>query len=277
MNFTRASLIADALSLGPHWVYSQGKLDTLYPEGINTYTDPASDFHPNRKAGQFTHYGDQTRMLEASIKALGIFTTGVWREKWMASMQQYDGYIDGASKQTLENKGEAPSESDDLAGAARIGPILDLSLPLGPAIQAARQQTTLTHGALGVADAAEYFVRAVYALKEGESMESAFAKAASEGTYSELKPAECVEKAKAADPVDFRKVGKEFGLTCHLPEAFPLTLYFALRPGANFAHAISDNGVTGGDTSARAMLMAILFAAQGDSSIDQFELPPALL
>ncbi len=49
--FTTASLVANALSLGPHWIYNLSKIARLYPEGVVAFTDPQSDFHPNRKAG----------------------------------------------------------------------------------------------------------------------------------------------------------------------------------------------------------------------------------
>lgn len=259
--YTQATLVADSLSLGPHWVYNPSKLARLYPEGIHTFTDPISQYHSERKAGQLTHYGDQLRLLEQSIQDHKGFSTDQWRSDWLKGMQNYDGYLDGASKETLENQGHAPSSSNDLAGASRIAPILDLGLSLDEAVIAARAQTHLTHGDLGVADAAEFFIRAVYALQAGSSMSVALELAA-DAPYSALPAKEWVSKAQTADPLEPGKVSGELGLTCHLPEAFPLTLYFACRPEATFESAISENGLAGGDTSARAMLLAVLFAAR---------------
>ncbi len=261
-SFGAASIWADALSLGSHWVYNQDKLERLYPKGITEPTDPASSYHPNRKAGQNTHYGDQTRMLQESISRHGGFDPDRWRSDWVDHMKAYDGYLDGASSKTLEQQGGRSSASNDLAGASRLGPILDLGLPLNEAVQAARAQTALTHGDPGVSDAAEFFVRAVHAIKRGHDMAAALDLAAAEGDYPDLEVVNFLESAKLADPDDFRKVSNSMGLTCHLPEAFPLTLYFALRPKADFPSAISDNGLAGGDTSARAMLLAVLFEAR---------------
>jgi len=50
--FTKAALVADSLNLGPHWIYNQSKLARLYPNGVSSLTDPSSEYHPNRKAGQ---------------------------------------------------------------------------------------------------------------------------------------------------------------------------------------------------------------------------------
>ena len=271
--FSLAALVADAVSLGPHWVYNQKKLSRIYPEGITGYTDPASNYHPNRKAGQFTHYGDQTVLLAKSIANAGGFNLEAWRRDWVEAMREFDGYVDGATSTTLENEGAAPSNSDDLAGASRLAPILDLGLPIDDAIRAGREQTALTHGAPDVADAAEFFVRATFALQAGADMAQALEQAAAEGAYTELDPAVELEKAKQADPVDFLKVSNDFGLTCHLHEAFPLALYFALRPDADFTSALSDNSLAGGDNSARAMLFALLFEARDGSVASSFPKP----
>jgi fermentation-respiration switch protein FrsA (DUF1100 family)/ADP-ribosylglycohydrolase len=263
--YTRASLVADSLSLGPLWIYNQGKIARLYPDGVTTFTDPAASYHPKRKAGQLSHYGDQTILLAESLQKRSTFEAAHWREDWLAGMKAYDSYLDGATKDTLANNGLQPSSSNDLAGASRIGPIIDLGLSLAETVQAARQQTALTHGDPGVQDAAEFFVRALFALRDGRSMAEAFQLATSEGSYAELDVATHLEsalKASADKTTAPLKVGQAMGLTCHLPEAFPLTLYFALRDGSNFKDTLSDNGLAGGDTSARGMLLGLLFEAR---------------
>lgn len=263
-NYFKAALAADALSLGPHWIYNQGKLARLYPDGITEFTDPASSYHPNRKAGQLTHFGDQMVLLKESLDS-GDYDESRWRETWLAGMAGYDGYVDGATKETLASKGLSPSSSNDLSGASRLAPILDLDLSAEAKIAAARSQTAMTHGDPGVEESAEFFVRATLAIEGGATISEAFEKAASEGDYPTLNPADAL-KCVAAAGEDYLKVGSDYGLTCHLPEAFPLTLYLALRDGATFQSAISENGLAGGDTSARAMLLALLFEASEPGS-----------
>jgi ADP-ribosylglycohydrolase len=155
-----ASLAADALGLGPHWIYNQTKVARLYPEGLSSFDDPHSQYHPNRTAGQFTHYGDQALTLLRSLAFRRGWSESSWREDWRAMWQHYDGYLDSATTETLANHdaGEiAPSPSNDLAGASRIAPLLvalaDSSLE--EKIAAARAQTALTHGDPIVIDSAE--------------------------------------------------------------------------------------------------------------------------
>lgn len=260
--FTQASLSADALCLGPHWVYNQGKLARLYPEGVYALSDPATEYHASRKAGQFTHYGDQLQLLAASIEARDGFDAEAWRADWVVGMTDYDGYIDGATFEVLAAQGASPSNSNDLAGASRMGPVLDAGLDEKSAIAAARQQTALTHGDAGVQDAAEFFVRAVFAVQRGESFPDAFQSAAGAGHYDALDVSTHLSAARTADLQDYKQVASTMGLTCHVPEAFPLTLYMALRPGASMRETLSENALAGGDSSARAMLLALLFAAR---------------
>ena len=259
--YLQAATVADALSLGSHWVYNQSKLARVYPEGVKTFSDPLSSYHPNRKAGQLTHYGDQTLLLAESLEVNNRFDLTQWRETWLTKMAHYDGYIDGATKETLVTKGTQPSGSNDLAGASRLAPILDLDLSAEEKVSAARAQTTLTHGDAGVADAAEFFVRAALAVENGMPFNEAFQTASKEGSYIELPVAQHLENISSKNG-ELLAESSEIGLTCHLPEAFPLALYIALRPEATFESAISDNALAGGDTSARALLIALLFVAR---------------
>ncbi|YCM42745.1 alpha/beta fold hydrolase [Verrucomicrobiaceae bacterium 227] len=258
--YLKASLVADALSLGSHWIYNQGKIARLHPNGVSVFSDPATDYHSGKSAGNLTHYGDQTVLLSESLKARGGFDREGWREDWLAGMADFQGYLDGASKDTLKSEGRSASSSNDLAGASRIAPILDLDLSQDEKIAAARAQTALTHGDPEVVDVAEFFVRAVTAIEGGAVIGAALDQAAIEGNYDALDAQAALATARKQSE-DFLKVSQELGLTCHLPEAFPLTLYFALRSG-DFSSVMSENALAGGDNSARAMLLAVLFAAR---------------
>ena len=259
--YLQAALVSDALSLGPHWIYNQGKIARLYPDGVHQFDDPKSSYHPNRKAGQFTHYGDQTSWLADSIEKHGGFTLETWKQDWLVSIKKYDGFLDKASQETLATGGESPSGSNDLGGASRIAPLLDAGLELDELIVAVRAQTEFTHGDLGVSDAAEFFVRAAHAIEGGASFIEAFETASTTSHSHALNYAESLQSVTSLGD-DFLAVSSGLGLTCYLPEAFPLTLYLALRPGATFESAMSENALCGGDTSARAMVLALLFAAR---------------
>lgn len=257
-----SSFAADALSLGPHWIYNQAKLKRLYPEGLAEFDDPRSEYHPNRRAGQFTHYGDQALTLLRNVAFRG-WSELRWSEDWRAMWDGYNGFLDGATRDTLANSdagSPAPSTSNDLAGASRMVPLLvalqDQSLE--NKIAAVRAQTALTHGDPSVPDAAEFFVRAAEAIFAGSSVSEAISSAASV-SYDHLPADEYLRQAQeAAASPDHFAASAQLGLTCHLPEAFPVTLHYALRFADDLPGALSANAVTGGDTSARAILLGLL-------------------
>ncbi len=261
-SFFHAALVADAFSLGAHWVYDQEEIAEAYPHGMREFSDPLTEYHKSKRAGDLTHYGDQAVILHDSIEERGGFEIEGWREDWMEAMKGFRGYVDGATRETMKTAGKAPSPSTDLGGASRIAPILDLDLPLEEAIVAARAQTALTHGDAAVADAAEFFTRAAYAVKSGAIFEDALEVAAAEGDYGKLKVEEDLEKARELRDENFPLVAEDLGQACGVENAFPLALYFLLRPETDFEKTLSDNAMAGGDSSARAMLIALLFAAE---------------
>ena len=64
-----ASLVADALSLGVHWIYNTNVIDKKWGR-VEEYIQPERPtFHPSKDIGDFTHYGDQTLVLLNSVAA----------------------------------------------------------------------------------------------------------------------------------------------------------------------------------------------------------------
>jgi len=264
------SFIGDALSLGPHWIYNPGKIRRLYPDGINTYDKPQTEYHAGKDAGDFTHYGDQTLVLLHSLAlhtSLGGWTAENWRADWQRFWQgNPTSYRDGATTRTLENLNaglDIPSDSNDLAGASRIAPVVAAGLggPLDWQVAMARGQTEVTHGDAAVIDSAEFFTRATVAVIGGASFDEAFDQAAA-ADYADLPATNWLSQARAAVNGELQESANALGLTCHVPEAFPLTLVIALRLEDDPAGALSANALVGGDSSARGMLLGLLLGAK---------------
>lgn len=261
-HYTKAALVADALCLGPHWIYNQSEIDKLYPEGVYAFTAPASSYHGSKQAGDLTHTGDQLYFLSQLLEEHGAYGEEAWRVEWVRKMSSYTGYLDGATKTTLASHGAQPSLSDEVAGAARGVPILDLDLSLEDAVKAMRSQASLTHGSVEIHEVAEFFTRAVYAVREGEDFSAAFDKAASDGSYTVLSPETHLEAARNADGQDHLKAASGMGLSCHFPDAFPLILFYALHFSESFPECMSKNALAGGDSTARGIFLSALFVAR---------------
>jgi ADP-ribosylglycohydrolase/fermentation-respiration switch protein FrsA (DUF1100 family) len=264
------SFIGDALSLGPHWIYNPGKIARLYPDGVKSYDKPQTDYHPGKGAGDFTHYGDQTLALLHSLvlhSSLGRWTADHWRADWQTFWQgDPSSYRDGATTKTLENLAAGittPSDSNDLAGASRLAPVIAAGLggPLDRQVAMARAQTEVTHGDGAVVDSAEFFARATAAVTEGAGFDEAFETAAA-ADYAALPAVDWLARGRAAVEGDLQEQAKTLGLTCHIPEAFPLTITLALRFENDPLEALSANALTGGDSAARGMVLGLLSGAK---------------
>jgi len=260
------SLAADALCLGPHWIYSPAEILGLYPDRIQHLANPQSQYHPGKKAGDFTHYGDQTLALLRSLVLRRGFDPQGWREDWQRFWKSDPpAYRDGATKATLESLDggvHSPSDSNDLAGASRIAPVIAalLDASLDARISAARRQTSLTHGDEATIDAAVFFTRVVDEIAKGSSIPAALTKAAG-AAYEALDANGHLAAATALLEQGPEAAGAALGLTCHTPDAFPLTLYFLLKFAASPRDALIENAMAGGDNAARGLLIGLVMGA----------------
>ncbi len=162
-----ASFAGDALALGAHWIYDTGRIARDFGR-MDTYRDPAGDsYHPTKKQGEFTHYGDQALVLLESLAASRGFDAQDFSARWQRLFDGYAGYRDQATRATLENLSqgkpfrEAGSNSNDLSAAVRIAPLVYARRWDEEAlVKAARVQASLTHTDALTVDAAEFLARA---------------------------------------------------------------------------------------------------------------------
>ena len=121
------SLVTDAYCLGSHWVYDEKQLKEN-DLNWNELNNPLSVWHKEKSLGDFTHYGDQTYWLYEFLQNKETFDEKEYLKFWEEKIKSYNGYIDGATRETLENikNGVSPSASNssDLSIVGRITPLL---------------------------------------------------------------------------------------------------------------------------------------------------------
>jgi len=265
----KAALISDSLNLGSHWVYNQAKLAREFPDGIHVLTAPLTDYHPGKKAGGFTHYGDNLALMVRAYSLIGRWDQALFSHAWQSFWKESESFKDQATQVTLAHLEDAQnnpaSVSNDTSGAAMAVSLLaflDLT-DEAAVISAVREQTAFTHGDVETVDTAEFFARVVLLVHQGQAIGDAIEQAA-QVSYSVLDAVGYLGRAKAAlASEDHLKVATEFGTTCHNPEAFPLSLYYLLRNPDDLGAAMSENALAGGDNSARGILIGVTLAAAG--------------
>ncbi|MYL83137.1 ADP-ribosylglycohydrolase family protein [Desulfovibrio aerotolerans] len=262
-----ASFIGDALALGPHWEYDPKILAQRFGP-VTGYLKPLADsYHDGKNAGELTHYGDQTLVLLESLAARGGFDLDDFAARWRALFNGYSGYVDGATRMTLKifDFGEGPtnsgSNSNDLAGAARVAPLVyALSGDLPQLVAAARAQTKMTHNHAQVIEAAEFFARAAWAILGGTKPEAAL-RLAGEAGYASAPIGQWLEMGLASADQDTVTAIAGFGQTCHIGEAMPGVIHLIARHGWDLSACLRENVMAGGDSAARGMLAGLIVGA----------------
>lgn len=265
------SLLGDAISLGPHWVYDPAEIAGKIgrPESFH---DPISSYHPGKKAGDLTHYGDQVLVLLEYLAENGSFDLDSYAEAWKAfwGNPATISYRDGATRTTLANLSsglppeKAGAPSHDFAGASIIAPLFlvrwanDATL-----LDACSKIVAFTHNDADVIAAAEFFARTALAVSRGKTIPEAL-----ESTGGALKDGNLARwfaaaKGSARSGEADSSVLGEFGLSCNIDGGFSGACHLLLKYPEDPFTALVENAAAGGDSSSRGMPVGMIYGAAG--------------
>jgi ADP-ribosylglycohydrolase len=257
------SLIADAQSLGVHWVYDPAVITQRHGRLTEMVAPGPDSYHPKKQAGDQGHVGDQALCLWRSVTQRSGWSPAGFMEDWRALWPTYTDYIDKATKTTLAqleapgvSRLEAGAPSDELAGPARMAPLLAFLAEKEESawIDAAVAQTLLTHRSPETTEAALFLARATYRLGHGAALEP---------TIRELAPDWAVALATPhlTGHASTTEVIGTLGRSCSLRAALPSVIFLALRHGHDFEEACIENTQAGGDNCARGLALGMLLGA----------------
>lgn len=262
------SILADAFSLGAHWIYETDKIKENF-EIYDQIHNPLSDsFHKKRKKGDQTHYGDQTLLLLEFLNQNKTFDKSKFQNIWLEYMKDYDGYIDHATSDSIllmEANEEWGSLSPDFSGASRIAPIIFSTTDKENGIKDSIIQTKITHNDERVIWAAEFYARVAYLVLDNKSPIAAIKEVATTMNnpwidqnifkateYLSLSPIEAIEK---------------LGQSCSVKFAFPSTLYLIMKFEDSYKDAMIGNVMAGGDSAARGLIVGMILGAYNEDGI----------
>ena len=262
-----ASFVADSLALGAHWIYDANEIERRFGRVQNLLKPEKASYHPTKDLGELTHYGDQAMILLESIASCSGFDLGHFSGAWMALFDNYGGYLDKATKHTLKGfaEGKPPTESGsastDLAGAARIAPLVyryrDNPEEL---VIHARAQTAMTHNNPMVVASADFFARVTYRVLQGSNPTSAITETTQEsfaGTPFADWVTNCLQSASAGS----RETIADFGQSCDTRGAFPAVVHLIGKYEGDLKEALIENVMAGGDSAARGMVVGMVLGA----------------
>jgi ADP-ribosylglycohydrolase len=262
-----ASLVADSLALGAHWIYDTERLGKEFGRVDRLLKPLPNSFHAAKDKGDFTHYGDQTVVLLESVAHRGDFDIEDFSSRWRALFSEYNGYVDKATKATPQNldRGKKPieagSSSSDLAGASRIAPLVcRYAKDIEMLVRSARDQTRMTHNHPLVVESAEFFARVCSSILQGDTPVSAIQHLSVE-KYQGSPLSEWVQKGLESGDEESVVVIGRFGQSCHVDEAFSGVVHLIARYENDLKEALIQSVMAGGDSAGRGMVVGMVLGA----------------
>jgi len=257
-----ATLAADSHALGAHWVYDMDELQNLEMDW-NVLNAPHVAWHEGKGRGDFTHYGDQIIILDDYLKENNIFDIKTYMNHWQEAMKIFKGYKDGAINETLANlKQQLPlpcgSTSHDMSIVGRIVPLLRISKTKEDFLNHTKLFAQVTHNDEMVLESMHFFSTLLLEVLEGKSIKKSIV--VLKDNYS---PAiqEYIQAGIDSKELDTREAIATFGPACPTDSAFPSTIHILFKYD-DFKEALIQNAKAGGDSAARAMVIAYLMTAQ---------------
>ena len=255
-----AVFIADAVSLGSHWVYDTDKIKENYSGMIKEYRDPMSKFHQGKKAGDFTHYGEQAYALLKSLNDNQSFDLKRFRDDWIEYLENNEMYMDHSMTDAIEKFKDSDSligsKNVELGGIARSLPVFlvdDLSE------KEFLNLVHLTHNGEIVDQTAEYFYQVLQDVLAGADYKKALENHKKSSQFIETSFNKIGSKDQIVKNADQRGQG------CSIEQGIPIVLDIIWNAD-NLLEALTLNIRAGGDSAARAMLIAAVMAA--DEGLD---------
>jgi ADP-ribosylglycohydrolase len=269
-----AAFMADALSLGAHWIYDAESISKRFGRIENFMTPGPHSYHSTKEKGEFTHYGDQMFVLLQSVAEKNDFHLKSFSDRWQRLFKDYHGYIDQATRGTLfgyasgKSIEAAGSSSHELAGASRIAPIVYMYADnLEKLVEAARLQTMMTHNSAEVIDSAEFFARVGHQVLEGIRPKTAIENI-SDAWIGDPKIKEWAQTGLESKDLDSLDAILRFGQSCHAQEAFPGVIHLVVRYENDLKEALIQAVMAGGDSAARGMMAGMVLGAyRGPNSL----------
>ena len=262
-----ASLAADSLALGVHWIYNTARIRKEFGRVEQLLKPLSNSYHSSKDRGEFTHYGDQAMILLESVAARGAFDLDDFSTRWQELFSRYKGYFDQATKATLQNfdRGKTPrdsgSSSSELAGASRISPLVCCYAgDVDALVKAARDQTRMTHNHPIVLDGAEFFARLCSKILQGGSPVSAIRDVTAE-RFKGTPLSEWVGRGLESREEDSVAVIGRFGQSCHVDEAFSGIVHLIAKYEKDLQEALVQCVMAGGDSAGRGMMVGMVLGA----------------
>lgn len=265
--------VGDAAALGSHWIYNLSELESTYPDGVHGFEVPkAGHYHEGKTAGDFTHYGDAAFLLLQSVAACGNFDVVHFGHRFMEIMAPgvYKGYIDHATRGTIENKQNFEStnpgkgfdyqqgaDDDQLATASSLAPVIAAHFRDEALMVIVEKATRVRQNNNRAVAYMQMHARILLELIEGRDVHSALHRVEEHAAKNTEFGVELKRKLLSAFNALSKSVQDatlELGQSCPLISSFPSALHSLLKESESFKESILAILRAGGDNAGRAAM-----------------------
>lgn len=272
-------LIADAASLGLHWLYDPNRIAEIEKESDIVFRQPNEDdyanvsgffAHGSKLAGDSSSYGEVCLLMLKHLAKHRQFNHMVYQLEFRAFFGpggEYTGYVDSPTRQTVRTLLPLDAKSfpatsgadDDQMPALATIPVL-VATHQGTVDSLMKQVEEVVritnHNDIAVS-AAKCAAAMLHGILMGKSMNQAATDAL---PLAEDNLRLLLEQALTLETLDSIAAANRFGSACHVTEGLPIVFHIA-----NHAHdymtAIKANIRAGGDSCGRSIMLGALVAA----------------
>lgn len=262
-----AILTADTYSLASHWVYDKDELRNLDIEW-GELGGPSVDWHEGKKLGDFTHYGDQIKILLAYLKENNAkFNVAKYMPYWRDEISKINTYMDGATKETIQNLADGKSvpcgsSSHDMATIGRTIPLLMVSKTAEEFLQNTHDFVQATHDNAEVLEATHFFSSLLLSVLDGNEILPSIELLKS--NYSQNIQT-YIDAGLSSKNIQTLDALFGFGTHCGVEVGMSGVVHI-LSNYNNYEEALTANAHCGGDTSSRAMIIGVILTAKNGAA-----------
>ncbi|HNO75156.1 ADP-ribosylglycohydrolase family protein [Nitrosomonas mobilis] len=285
------ALVADAASLGLHWLYDVNRIAEIEQRKGLVFLQPEEDYyaggkgyyaHSNKRSGEASAYGEACLLMLKHLADHGQFDCRAYQKAYCGFFGpggKYIGYVDTPTRQTLavllaakDNDYPARSGADDdqhpaLATIpALVAAHRGSKEELLAAVDTAARITSNNERAV---NAAKALASTLYSLLAGEPLQAALRNGIA---CAEDALATRLEECLAINKLPATEIGEKFGRACHVQEGLPVVFHIA-RYATDYQSAIQENIRAGGDSCGRAVALGAIMATAAANDSESIPLP----
>jgi ADP-ribosylglycohydrolase len=272
------ALVADAASLGLHWIYDPDRIRQIEKDvglvflqpDANHYSGVKGYFaHGNKQAGEFSGYGENCLQILKHLSLHGEFDRRAYQQEFCAYFGpggEYIGYVDSPTRKALNTlltkdiksyPEKSGADDDQLLALATIPVLVARHRGSLDSLMALIETVVrITNNNDLAVSAAQCIASVLSELRDGASLREAMTQAV---PHAGKNLSNLLRQSLAINDNNSQAAAAEFGSACHVVEGLPVVFHIA-NHAPDYITAIQENIRVGGDSCGRAIVLGAIMA-----------------